>query len=179
MPTIELKPFERTDFDRLIGWIPSADFMLQWSGPQFTYPLTAAQLEEYIYTAEISPPLRYIYKAIDTASGAVVGHIELSMVGSGSGTVARVLVGDPANRGRGFGRQMVGRAVEIAFGTLKLERLYLSVFEYNRAALACYKRLGFRVDRAPWRTYKVAGRDRVTYRMCLLRSDWESSARQV
>jgi len=172
MAAIELQPFARSDFDRLIGWIPSADFMLQWSGPQFEYPLTAAQLEEYICTAEMSPPLRYIYKAVDTDAGAAVGHIELSMTGADSGTVARVLVGDPALRGQGIGRQMVGRAVEIAFLTLKLEALYLSVFEFNRAALACYRGLGFRVDRAPWRTYKFAGKERVTYRMCLLRSDW-------
>jgi len=179
MPVIELQPFARTDFERLIGWIPSADFMLQWSGPQFSYPLTVAQLEEYIRSAELSPPLRYIYKAVDSGSGRVVGHIELSMAGADSGTIARVLVGDPALRGQGIGQQMVRCAVEVAFDALKLDSLHLSVFAFNRAALSCYQRLGFAIDRAPWRVYKFAGEDHVTYRMCLLRSAWQRTVRPV
>ncbi|WP_255513758.1 hypothetical protein [Microcoleus sp. FACHB-672] len=39
MIKIELQPFERDDFARLIGWITSADLIQQWAPSTFTYPL--------------------------------------------------------------------------------------------------------------------------------------------
>ena len=42
---ITLRPFARSDFDRLIGWVTSPQFLLQWAGPLFTYPLDAAQFD--------------------------------------------------------------------------------------------------------------------------------------
>lgn len=42
---VELKYFERSDFNQLIEWIDSPEFLLQWGGPGFDYPLNDAQLE--------------------------------------------------------------------------------------------------------------------------------------
>ena len=40
---IVLRPFDRSDFPRLIGWATSPAFLLQWAGPLFTYPLDTEQ----------------------------------------------------------------------------------------------------------------------------------------
>lgn len=48
---VELKYFERSDFDQLIGWVDSPEFLLQWSGSQFDYPLNEAQLVQYLANA--------------------------------------------------------------------------------------------------------------------------------
>jgi hypothetical protein len=45
VPEIALRPFARADFARLIGWIPSPEFLVQWSGPIFAWPLDEAQSE--------------------------------------------------------------------------------------------------------------------------------------
>ena len=49
---IALRPFARADFARLIAWIPSAEFLLQWAGPAFTFPLDTAQLDAYLAESE-------------------------------------------------------------------------------------------------------------------------------
>ncbi len=141
MNALSLRPFERADFGHLLSWVESAEFLMQWAGPIFTYPLDAGQLERYKLLATGDPPTRYIYTAL--AGGEAVGHIELSQVDRrhSSATLARVLVA-PGRRGAGLGRQMVSQALGIGFDTLGLHRLDLNVFDFNHAAIACYTRAG-------------------------------------
>jgi RimJ/RimL family protein N-acetyltransferase len=48
-----------------------------------------------------------------------------------------ILVGDPALRGKGIGSQMISKMQEIAFEQLKLHRIDLYVFDFNKNAIAC------------------------------------------
>jgi RimJ/RimL family protein N-acetyltransferase len=141
-----LRPFQRSDFPHLIGWVESPDFLFQWAGPIFNYPLDSAQLERYYLLATGNPPTRRIYTAVLPEAGAAevaVGHIELSNIDRRhrSATLARVLIG-PAWRGRGCGQQMVTLALAIAFEELRLHRVDLYVFDFNQAAIGCYERAG-------------------------------------
>lgn len=74
-----------------------------------------------------------------------MGNIELASIGKTprSAVLSRVVVGDPARRGRGIGRRMVEHALEVAFGELGLERVELRVFTFNEPAIRCYERVGF------------------------------------
>ena len=100
---VVLEPFTEADFDRLIGWIPSSDFLLQWAGPDFEYPLNREQLNEYLTGTQGDLPSKLIYKVVDSENGTVIGHIELAAIDrrNGSARVCRVLVGDPSYRGKG------------------------------------------------------------------------------
>lgn len=140
--SLTLRPFVAADDERLISWIESPEFLMQWAGPIFTFPLDTAQLQRYRLLATGDPPTRYIYTAL--LGEAPVGHIELSQVDrrQRSATMARVLIA-PAQRGRGLGGQMVTAALAVGFDQLGLHRLDLNVFDFNTAALACYTRVGF------------------------------------
>lgn len=48
---IKLEKFTRSDFKQLINWIDSEEFLIQWSGNAFTYPLDEQQLERYTDSA--------------------------------------------------------------------------------------------------------------------------------
>ncbi len=48
MELIKLESLKRSDFKQLINWIDSEEFLIQWSGNAFTYPLNDQQLEQYI-----------------------------------------------------------------------------------------------------------------------------------
>jgi RimJ/RimL family protein N-acetyltransferase len=140
---LELEAFERADFDRLLGWIGSAEELMLWAGPIFRWPLDKAQLERYLSAAEGAEPLRRIWRAVD--GGEVVGHVELNAIERThrSATLSRVLV-RPGLRGRGTGTAMVRRALAVAFDELALHRVDLFVFDFNASAIACYEGLGFR-----------------------------------
>jgi len=143
---IKLEKFEIEDCDRLISWIPDARFLLQWAGPQYSWPLDRKQIAENLNKTEGKRPERYIFKAVDSPAGDVVGHIEFIRVDYEklTGHIGRVLIGNPSNRGKGLGKEMLSVFIDWAFGKLRLEEVTLSVFDFNAPALECYKGLGFK-----------------------------------
>ncbi|MBI4787093.1 MAG: GNAT family N-acetyltransferase [Chloroflexi bacterium] len=174
MTEIELEPFTRADFGRLIAWSPTPEFLLQWSGPIFYFPLDEAQLENYMRGAEGDDPVRKIFRVVDRADGAVVGHIELGEINlaNRSATICRVLIGDPAMRGRGLGEQMVRRVLAIGFGELGLHRIDLGVFEFNHAAIACYEKIGFRIEGLRRDARRIGDAYWSAWTMSILEHEW-------
>lgn len=142
---VELKYFERSDFKQLIDWVDSPQFLLQWGGPAFEYPLTENQLEKYIENANIENSDTLVYKVIGRENGAVIGHISLGKIDrkNKSARVGKVLVGDKNVRGKGIGQQMIKGILQIAFDELHLHRVSLGVFDFNVPAIACYEKAGF------------------------------------
>ncbi|WP_286230122.1 GNAT family N-acetyltransferase [Neobacillus mesonae] len=142
---IELKYFDRSDFKQLIEWIDSPQFMLQWSGPTFEYPLTESQLEKYIENANSENAEAMIYKVIETETGKVIGHISLGRIDRKhkSARIGKVLIGDQSVRGKGIGQQMINGILSIAFDELHLHRVSLGVFDFNTSAITCYEKAGF------------------------------------
>jgi RimJ/RimL family protein N-acetyltransferase len=169
---VELRPFGRDDFDRLIGWIDSPEAMRDWAAIFFDYPLTIAQLEEYL--AEAQAGRKRLFVAIDAESGRAFGHIELShILPHLSAFMSRVLVGDPEFRGRGFGRRLVETFVRYAFDEFQFHRLDLGVLPTNTRAIRTYEKVGFQyVGTWPDGLKKHDVAMTVNW-MTLFRSDWE------
>jgi RimJ/RimL family protein N-acetyltransferase len=176
MVNIELKSFERCDFARLINWVTSQEFLMQWAGPIFSYPLDEGQLEKYIQGSEGNHPIRRIFKAVNTGTNGVVGHIELDNIDmkNKSATVARVLVGEPSLRGKGIGTQMVRKILEVGFNQLELHRIDLFVFDFNKVAIRCYAKIGFLKEGYLRDARKIGDRYWSPYQMSILQSEWRS-----
>jgi RimJ/RimL family protein N-acetyltransferase len=172
---MRLRPFDRSDFARLLGWIESPDFLYQWAGPLFTYPLDEAQLDRYLLLAAGDPPTRRIYTALEGAEA--VGHIELSQIDRRhySATLSRVMVA-PAQRGQGFGRAMVRLALGIAFDELRLHRVELFVFDFNLPAIACYERAGLSREGLLRDARRVGEEYWSVVQMSMLESEWRASS---
>jgi RimJ/RimL family protein N-acetyltransferase len=170
---VGLEAFGRGDFDRLIGWIASAEDLMLWAGPIFRWPLDRAQLERYLAAAEGPQPARRIWRAVE--AGEVVGHVELNAIERThrSATLSRVLVG-PAFRRRGVGEVMVRRVLAAAFDELRLHRVDLFVFDSNTSAIACYEKLGFRHE-GRLRDYRRLGdRYLTSLLMSMLEDEWRA-----
>ncbi len=140
---IQLEKFERSDFDRLISWIDSEESMVQFSGPIFSYPITHDQLEKYI-----SATNRLVYKVVDIDAGVVIGHAELNNIDyhHKSARICRILIGDTNNRNKGYGKAIIKELIRIGFDELKLHRLDLGVYDFNKQAIKCYQDCGFEIE---------------------------------
>jgi RimJ/RimL family protein N-acetyltransferase len=173
-PQVELQPLTTDDFDRLIQWIADEESLMLWSGPFFRFPLDQTQLAAYLASAQDKPPVRKIYKSVLKLDTRVIGHIELNNIDyrNRAATVSKVLVGDPAVRGQGFGEQMLRELVKIAFEELQLHRLQLFVFDFNQPAIRCYQKVGFVLE-GHLRDYrKVQNGYWSSILMSLLSTDW-------
>jgi RimJ/RimL family protein N-acetyltransferase len=140
---IQLEPFTEADIGRLIGWVTSEETHILWTASFFEYPLTREPFLKLLReSAERGD--RLFYKAVDSATGEAVGHIELGAIDrlNLSTRIGRVLV-SPEAQGRGVGTAMMRAALEIAFGQMGMHRVDLWVFDVNERAIACYEKLGF------------------------------------
>ena len=143
---IRLEHFGKDDFQQLIDWIPDEAMLITWSGSLFKFPLTTESLDWYIKdTNDIDKSDAFVYKAVDVETGETVGHISLGNISrkNKSGRITRVLVGHPAQRGKGVCRAMTQAVLKIGFEDLKLHRISLGVYGTNPGAITCYEKCGF------------------------------------
>jgi RimJ/RimL family protein N-acetyltransferase len=57
-----------------------------------------------------------------------------------------IIVGHPEDRHHGYGAEAIAVLLDYAFGDLSLNRVGLSVFDFNEDAQAAYGKLGFREE---------------------------------
>ena len=142
---LKLQKFEKSDFDKLIGWLHDKRFLIQWAGPIFTWPLDEGQLDKYLKETKGGKPKRYIFRAINLAENRIIGHIEIGPIDyeNSIGILSRVLIGEPKDRRSGYGMEMIKLAVGFGFNKISLSWINLAVFDFNEAAISCYKKVGF------------------------------------
>ena len=146
---IRLEPFTPADFNQLIEWINDERLMKEWSGSLFSFPLTEESLAWYLEGAnDFTRPEVFVYKAVDSKTETVVGHISLGSISErdNSGRITRVLVGSQAERGKGVCSKMIKALLRVGFEELKLHRISLGVYTFNEAAIRCYLKAGFQQE---------------------------------
>lgn len=174
---IVLEYFGRNDFDQLMKWIEDDELLMNWSGSLFSYPLTLKSLEWYIDDVnDINNSDAFIYKAVDVVSGKTVGHISLGSISkkNKSGRISRVLVGGNDNRGRGCCQQMVKAILKIGFEELQLHRISLGVYDFNTAAINCYKKSGLIVEGITRDVLNFKGNWWSLVEMSILEKEWNN-----
>src|SRR5688572_18832404 len=125
---VVLEHFAPSDFKQLIEWISDEQLLTNWSGSLFNYPLTHESLDWYLEgTNDLKKSDALVYKAIDSKTGTVVGHISLGSISrkNKSARISRVLVGNSCERGRGTCQSMIKALLKIGFEELDLHRISL------------------------------------------------------
>ena len=137
---VTLHPFTAQDFDTLIGWVHSKEELFQFAGTIFNYPLTHGQLHNYINTSDKKP-----YKVVLTSTGETIGHCELNYENGGH-RLSRILIGNKSLRGQHLGENIVKQMVALFFKDQTVKEIELNVFDWNKPAIKCYERVGFRIN---------------------------------
>ena len=165
---IKLMRFDREDFDQLISWSSTPEILLQFAGPDFNFPLTIDQLEQSIKSAG-----RHSYKVVETSTGESIGHAEIVVMNKNA-HLCRILIGDERHRGRGYGHKIVHELLKKSFGELECKTASLYVYDWNLAAIQCYKKAGFTVTDEERKTTSFEDKLWVALRMINSRKKWEA-----
>ena len=172
---IRLEYFTSNDFTQLMGWIKDEEALMNWSGSLFSYPLTQSSLEWYIEDVnDIEESEAFIYKAIEQDTQKVVGHISLGTVSrkNRSARISRVLI-DPESQGKGYCMQMVRAVLQIGFEELKLHRICLGVYDFNKAAMRCYEKAGMVIEGTNRDCLLFKGKWWSLVEMSMLEEEWK------
>jgi len=89
-----------------------------------------------------------------------------------SGAIA-LSIGQPEDRGRGYGWQMLRMLLRYAFDELNLHRVGAQTFEYNAGALRFLERAGFVVEVRRRQAIHRDGRRWDLLMLGLLREEWK------
>jgi RimJ/RimL family protein N-acetyltransferase len=88
-----------------------------------------------------------------------------------------VIVGYPEDRHHGYGAEAIDTILRYGFEELRLNRVGLSVFEFNEDAISTYEKLGFREEGRLRQALKRDGAFHDAILMSVLESEWRETSR--
>jgi RimJ/RimL family protein N-acetyltransferase len=104
-----------------------------------------------------------------------IGTVNLTAVDLVNGNAGLgIVIGDPVDTGRGYGSDAMAALLDFGFGSLRLERIWLDVYDFNKRARRLYERLGFVLEGTFRRALFRDGRYHDVQRMAVLQDEWQS-----
>jgi RimJ/RimL family protein N-acetyltransferase len=102
-----------------------------------------------------------------------IGNVTLRNIDRENGAAEMsIVIIDKASQGQGLGTDALNCIVDFGFGELRLERIYLHVFDYNPRAMRSYEKAGFRTDAVLRHARFHHGSHHDVHLMAILRDDW-------
>lgn len=136
-PVYQLRSFQLLDAPVIAGWA-TTELQLRWLAPSTLYPLTAAKVVEWKKPG--GHPLVFAGGSAD----AFVAYGELNpMLQQECHYWLGHVVVSPEMRGLGIGQAFIRALLHRAYTVLRATKVSLLVFPANRAAISCYRRVGF------------------------------------
>lgn len=174
---VRLEYFNENDFEQLIDWINDEYTLANWAGTLFSFPLTKEKLHWYLEDSnDFLESDALNYKAVNMVTGEVIGHISLTAINrdNRSARITRMLI-KPGERGNGMCCEVVKALMSIGFAELGLHRMSLGVYDFNDAAIRCYKKAGFKTDGVLRDISRQADRYWSLMEMSILEDEWRET----
>ncbi|MBR5089947.1 MAG: GNAT family N-acetyltransferase, partial [Ruminiclostridium sp.] len=129
------------DFDEIKNWITDRREHALWCADRFAFPIEKDNLSSVLNGFSEKYKESPFVATDDT--GKPVGFFCYSLnIETNEGLLTFVMV-DPAERGKGYGKEMIRLALKYAFDITKAGAVQLIVFTANPAARKCYESVGF------------------------------------
>lgn len=139
---LRFRPYKSGDAKAIVSWIRDEYAFRQWCADRYDhFPITSDDINDQ-YNSMADEDWFYPMTAFDESG--IVGHLIMRFTDEQK-TVLRFgfVIVDPVKRRQGYGKEMIGLALKMAFDVLKAKKVTLGVFENNPAAYHCYKAVGF------------------------------------
>ena len=98
------------------------------------------------------------------------GLFELEAINGSAGL--GISIGDPTDWSRGWGTDALNALMDFGFGELRLERMWLDVYDFNTRARRSYDKAGFILEGILRHAHYHRGRHIDVHRMAILRDEW-------
>ena len=158
---ISLLPFTESDFNTFKSWIIDEEQLFQFAGTIFSYPVTNEQLQKYIQMTDRKP-----FKVILNSTKETIGHCEMNFE-NGNNRLSRILVANQNLRGQKIGENIVRNLTNKFFSNNHIEEVDLNVFDWNKNAIRCYEKVGFKIDQNQTTTLEINNKQWILLNMKL------------
>jgi RimJ/RimL family protein N-acetyltransferase len=171
---VELRRHARENY-RLYGeWYGDREIwrLTSWAAS----PLSASAVERLFEDRELSNTDDSFAIHLKDAEDPI-GVISLMNISEANDSAElSVIVGYPEDRHQGYGAEAISMLLDYGFEELGLNRVGLSVFEFNEDAISTYEKLGFREEGCLRKALKRDGTFYDAILMSILESEWREGA---
>lgn len=171
---VYLRPGERDDIPLFVTWL--SDYRTSRT-LGLRVPLSVAS-EEAWFDRMLADQGKggYFFVAClieDDRPIGTIGLFELDPIDGNAGL--GISIGAESDRGKGHGTDMLRALLRFGFGSLRLERIWLDVYEFNPGAQRVYERVGFVHEGVLRRAIFREGRYVDVRRMSILADEWRAT----
>ena len=139
---MRLRPYIPShDFDAIKDWVIDERTHAMWSAKHAPFPLEKNAFAEFL--AVFFRKYGDCPFVATTDDGKVVGFICISINYETNEAMLAFVIIAPAQRDKGYGREMIQLAAKYCFEILKADAVQLNVFTVNERARKCYESTGF------------------------------------
>lgn len=170
---VQLRRHEPRNYRLYAGWYGDAEIwhLTSWAAT----PLGRSAVKRLFEERELSSTDDSFAIHV-TGEEEPVGVISLMNLSEANASAdLSVIVGQREDRNHGFGAEAIERILRYAFDDLGLNRVGLSVFEFNETAISTYERLGFQHEGRLRRAVKRADGFHDALLMSVLKDEWPPS----
>lgn len=166
-----LRAAERADVPALVPWFNDQTTMQYLNGRA---PLSAAQEERWFEgMLERQGTTDWYFLICRLGDDTPIGTIGLLQVDLTNGSAGcGITIGDPSDTGQGLGTDALEALVDFGFARLRLERMWLDVYDFNERAIRSYEKAGFVREGAARHGAYRDGRFVDVVGMAILRDEW-------
>ncbi len=140
--------------------------------------MTAAQIITPEKEKEILVHLQntdYNFAIIDKKTDTLVGNVSILNTDTRNRCAEiGIFIGKTQDQNKGYGQDSLKLILDFGFNILNLHNLYLKVYDYNKIAIACYKKVGFKEAGRLRESKIIAGQKFDTIYMDILDSEFKS-----
>ena len=138
-----------------------------------TKKTTIVELKHYIKDKKENPNCLFLGIFLRDTNKHI-GNIKLEPIDlENKEATLGILIGDKNYWGRSICTEAVKLLVNYAFNDLNMDRITLGVISENKAAIKCYTKAGFEIDRIEQRTIQHGEKSYDKVIMCIERSNYE------
>jgi ribosomal-protein-alanine N-acetyltransferase len=170
---IWLRPLETSDFiDSPIDDVELGHL----SG--FRRPFSRAESEKFAQMLLSQHDATVNFVICELGDERAIGGIGLRDIDRPNGKAeVAIFIYDRSLWGKGYGTDAMLALLDFAFGEMRLERIWLRVFDYNSRAIRSYEKVGFVKEATLRHDRWHRGLYGNSHLMAILRSEWEAQER--
>jgi RimJ/RimL family protein N-acetyltransferase len=168
---VTLRPFRAEDLPLMREWFRDPATARTWART----PIVADDAFERDLHDKFSRFDRSGYFAIDDERGNLIGRADFEGLDPVDRTTeVMIVLGSPTSRGKGAGTDALLTLLAYLFHDRQAERVWLTVFDWNEAAIRTYEKVGFVREGRFIDDHWVAGRVHDQIAMGILKSEFDA-----
>jgi RimJ/RimL family protein N-acetyltransferase len=175
---VYLRPGERTDLPIFVRWLSDARTTEHLA---IRSPIGLAMEERWFEdTLDHHGRDRWFFVICRLADDRPVGSIDLHDLDLTNGSAGLgIVIGDPGDTSQGYGSDAIRALIDFGFEELRLERIWLDVYEDNARGRHVYDRVGFIHEATLRHGLFRHGRYVDVHRMAVIRGDWTMAGEEA